>query len=123
MDEGDGMEDHRDREIGFEGGCRCRDRRDRIVLRCRWLDSLIFPWVILRLNGKRLEDSDQRRRARIYRPEKLDGRWRNGPLLVDRLYLLSIVGGLIRTAFRRSFLQFGYPPASYSRLLVSLISK
>lgn len=119
----DGCADHRDREIGFEGGCKCRDRRDRIILRCRWLDSLICPLVILRLNGKRLGDSVQRPRVRIYRPEKLGGRREHRPLLADRLYLLSIVGGLIRTTFLQSFLLSGYRPASYSRLLVSITPK
>ena len=48
---------------------------------------------------------------------------RDAPLLADRLYLLSIVGGLIRTAFLQSFLLSGYLPAYYSHLFVSISSK
>lgn len=44
----------------------------------------------------------------------------NGPLLEDRLYLWSSVDGSIRTAFLRSFLQFGYLLVFDSRLVWEL---
>lgn len=42
------------------------------------------------------------------------------PWLGDRLYLLSSVGGLIRTAFLPSFLLSGCLLAFYSRLFISI---
>jgi hypothetical protein len=100
------IEYHLQCEIGIEEACIYRDMMDRIILQCLWLDNLIDPWVILRLNGKIPVNNDQRRHVRTYRPVVSKGESRRSPLLADRLLIISTVDELGRITFRLNFLLF-----------------